>query len=443
MSLLTGLFNRRHHFEGGLFLPEHKSRTARRPIETVLPAGTLHIPLTIRRDLKTRTVVSVGQHVARGQALSVSACENSVPVHAPASGTIVRFSRVWSPFDGFLPGVVLAPDGRTDAIPQRQGWEDESIVVQLAQCGAICHQPRAPLHVVLKQAIAARVTDLVVNGMETEPYLTADLRTLVEEPGRLIDALCDLADAVGVDRAIIAAPDRHRRTLKRLASDARGRYVEVVALPNRYPQCHPIILTRAVLEREVPPGGTPLDVGALVLPLASVRGAAEALLDDRPLTHTVMSVAGDVVDRAGTYRVPVGMPLRDVAVHAGLLAPAARAICGGPLTGVPLGHPDAVVTPDTTALLLFSTSPESEAVSCVRCGWCIEDCPVGVDPTWLIQLESASGVSDLDRAHLRACIDCGLCTHICPSQLPLAETISRTRLRHATGGGAGQEAPTA
>ncbi len=440
MSLLSSIIGPRQRFEGGLFLPEHKSRIARRPIETILPAGTLHVPLTVRRDLETRAIVRVGQHVARGQALSVSISDDSVPVHAPASGTVVRFERVWTPFDGFVPGVVLAPDGRADAAPRRQGWEDESIIVQLAQRGVVCPLPRAPLHVVLKQAIAARVNDLIVNAMETEPFLTADLRTLVEEPARLVDATCDLADAVGVERAIIAAPDRHRRTLKRLASDARGRFIEVVALPNRYPQCHPVILTKAVLDREVVPGGTPLDAGVLVAPLAAVRGAAEALLDDCPITHAVMTVAGDAVDRQGTYRVPVGMPLREVGLHAGLLAPAARIFCGGPLTGVPLGHPDAVVTPDVNALLLFSASREPEAVSCVRCGWCIEDCPVGVDPTWLIQLESAARIGEVDAAHLKACIDCGLCTHICPSQLPLAETIRRTRLRLLPSNGAVKEA---
>jgi len=426
---LLDIFGPRSAFDGGLFLSDHKAETARRPIETLSADGRLHVPLRVRRGLETIPAVKAGDRVVAGQRLSRAASHDSVPVHAPAAGRIVKLDRVWTTRDGYLPCAILEPDGTADAVEQHQSWEDESVIVQLAECGAMSSQPRRPLHRVIQGAVAAGATDLIINAMETEPYLTADLRTLVEQPGRMIDAACELADALGVSRAILAVPFRHRRVVKRLMSEASGRFLEIAALANPYPQCHPAMLLKSVLDREIAPGGNVLDEGAVVLPLSAVRHAADALLDDKPVTHVVMAVAGDRVVHRGTYRVAIGTPLRRVAERVGLELPAVKAICGGPLTGLPLGHADAVVTVGTTALLLFSKAEGSTPVPCIHCGWCVEDCPVGIDPPSLMHLESKSDCTETQLSHLTACIDCELCTHVCPAELPLAATIRRMRMR--------------
>ncbi len=438
MPTLLDIFGPRPAFDGGLFLSDHKAETARRPIETLSIDGPLHIPLQVRRGLETTPAVRAGDRVVAGQRLSHARSNDSVPVHAPVAGRIVKLDQAWTTRDGYLPCAVLDPDGTDDTVPQHQGWEEESVIVQLAECGAMSSQPRLPLHRVIQEAVAAGATDLIINAMETEPYLTADLRTLVEQPGRMIDAACELADALGVSRAVLAVPFRHRRVVKRLMSEASGRFLEIAALANPYPQCHPTILLTSVLDREIAPGGDVLDEAAVVLPLSAVRHAACALLDDKPVTHTVMAVAGDRVVHPGTYRVAIGTPLRRVAQRVGLDLPAAKAICGGPLTGLPLGHTDAVVTVDTTALLLFSRDQAPTPVPCIHCGWCVEDCPVGIDPPSLMHLESKSDCTATQLSHLTACIDCELCTHVCPAELPLAATIKRMRTRlTATGQTAG------
>jgi len=302
--------------------------------------------------------------------------------------------------------------------------------VQLAEKGVFCPSPRAPLHVLVREAVAAGVTELIVNAMETEPYLTADHRILIEEPGRVIDAMCELADALGVSRAILALPFRHRRVVRRMRAEAAGRHVEIMPLSDAYPQCHPVLLVKSLLQREVVPGGSVLDEGAVVLPLAAVRGAAEALLDDCAVTHALLTVAGDAVGRPGVFRVAVGTPMRRIAQYVGLRAPVTGAVCGGPLTGLALGREEAVATAEVPALLLFATSHDAVPVSCTHCGWCVEDCPVGIDPPDLMNLESNPTRYSTRREQLDACITCGLCSHVCPAQLPLAETIRRVRMGH-------------
>jgi electron transport complex protein RnfC len=215
-----------------------------------------------------------------------------------------------------------------------------------------------------------------------------------------------------------------------MRAEAAGRHVEVFPLPDVYPQCHPVLLVKSLLDREVAPGGNVLDEGVIVLPLAAVRGAAEALLDDRAVTHAVLTVAGDAVVRPGIFRVAVGTPMRDVAQYVGLTAPVTGVVCGGPLTGVALGNEHAVVTAEVPALLMFATTHHAAPTSCSHCGWCVEDCPVGVDPTALMNLESERHCHVMERQQLDACIACGLCSHVCPARLPLAETIRRVRMRH-------------
>lgn len=429
MSLLVELLGPRQGFEGGLFLPDFKSVTARRPIETMPSDTTLNVPTQVAASCETRVLVSPGDHVLRGQWLAAPAHANSIPVHAPTSGRIVEISRAWTAPDGFLPSILIEPDGRAEGVPAKLSWSGESFVGQLAEKGVFCRSPRIPAHVLVQQAIETGVTELIINAMETEPYLTSDLRLLVEEPGRIVDMACELADAMGVPRVILAIPYRHRRVVKRLASEVQGRHVEVIPLSNRYPQCHPVVLVRTLLEREVPPGGSPLDVGAAVVPLTMLHAAADAVFSDRPHTHVVMTISGDAVEHAGTYRVPIGMPIRRLAERVGLLGHVEQAIWGGPLTGIALTHDDAVVTADTSAVLFFLKADHAEPVPCIRCGWCVEDCPIGLDPSSLVQLESETSVTARTMTQLKACVDCGLCSYVCPASLPLAASISRSRNR--------------
>ncbi|HWL94265.1 MAG TPA: 4Fe-4S dicluster domain-containing protein [Phycisphaerae bacterium] len=428
MSFLANLLGPRQAFDGGLFLPDHKALIARQPIETLSVDGPLNVPLSHGRDFPTRPNVALGERVVRGQPLATPAKEDSLATHAPIAGTVATFAHAWSPDDGLLESAIIDPDGSADEIARSSSWEDESFVFQLQRHGVMCNAPRRPLHALIREAVARGATELIVNAMETEPHLAADLRTIVEEPGRIIDTICELADGLGVVRAILAVPFRHQRVLKRLTAEAAGRFIEVIPLPDVYPQCHPVLLVKSLLEREIAPGGAPLDQGVVVLPLGAIRAAADALLEDRPPVHVLVTVSGDAVERPGVYRVAIGTPLPRLMARVGVQG-LAQAIWGGPLTGQSIDTTHAVVTSGMTGLLLFSARQNAEPTRCIRCGWCVEDCPVGIVPPDLLHLEARTTCSPLDLAHLKACIDCGLCTHICPSQLPLAQTIRRTRTR--------------
>lgn len=429
MSLLANILGPRQAFDGGLFLPDYKAVVARRPIETLRVDGPLNVPLSHVRDLPTEPVVRAGDHVQIGQRLSSPLSDAAMPAHAPIAGRVIRLSEASTVDDGPVPSVLIEPEDSPEVPKRHLEWENESTIDQLAECGVMCPAPRKPLHELIREAVAVGANELIVNAMETAPHLAADLRTLVEEPGRIVDSTCELADALGVVRAIIAVPFRHRRVLKRIRDEAADRFIEVAPLQDVYPQCHPHLLAKALLQQEVRPGGSPLDYGIVVLPLAAVRAAADALLSDCPTTHAIVTVSGDAVETPGVYRVAIGMPISRLLQRVGLLSPPMQMIWGDSLTGRLIGDPDVVVTSSMTALLVFSDRPEVESAPCIRCGWCVEDCPVGLVPPDLIHLESAGGCTPIELDHLRACIDCGLCSHVCPSQIPLAQLIRSARNR--------------
>lgn len=433
MPLGLNLFSRRPGFDGGLFLADHKAVTARRPSESIPVTGRLNLPLTPTADIKTTVVASVGQRLLGGELIAAPTDPDGIGVHAPVSGVITEFSRAWSAHDGFLPSAIFEPDGRDEHVGSYVAWDEESIVALLSRHSVMCCIPRKPAHAVVREAVAANTTTLIINGMETEPYLTADLRALVELPGRMVDVACEVADAIGASRLIIAIPDRHRRVFKRIAAESVARFIEVVALPDKYPQCHPLILAKTLLDIEIAPGGSTLDFGVLVLSPGALRPMADAIFNDRPMTHVVISIAGDAVVAPGTYRVPIGMDFEALGRHVGLNSDTTAHIAGGPFTGIHVTRGDAVVTSSTTAVLFFNAIQRVDPTACVHCGWCVEDCPVGVSPVELAQLELQASCPTRLIPELRACIDCGLCTYVCPARLPLAATIKHNRERFADG----------
>lgn len=429
MPLLLNILGSRKTFDGGLYLPDHKAALAKRPIQTLRADGLLHVPLAAGPQWPTTPLVRPGDRVLAGQPLAAAAAPDALHISAPTSGRVIGMGSALSLLDGPVPVVTLEPDGLEESAPPDPRWESDLLLSELAEHGVMCPLPRRPAHALLADAAAAGVTTFIVNAMETEPYLTADLRTLVETPSRVIEVTCDLADALGVTRVILALADRHRRVVRRMEAEAQGRNIEIVPLTEKYPQCHPILLIKTLLDVEVPPGGSMFDAGAIVVPLALIRAGAEALLDGRAVTHAVMTVAGSGVERPGTYRVPVGMSLRRLAERVGASAPLGQMVCGGPLTGVTVTDNETVVTPEMNALLIFSEAHAAHPISCIHCGWCVEDCPVGLEPLALYPLAEAEQIGAADRSRLLACVECGLCGYVCPSELPLAAGIRSARRR--------------
>lgn len=424
-------------FDGGLYLPDERARTARLPIERMAVGETLWVPLQVRGDEACEPVVTASASVLGGQLLAGGGSVGSAAVYAPTSGRLARFDRVWTAWHGFVRCAVLEPDSRdawAEVRPFASATATEEVREALPSSGILCDRSGRSLHAVLVSARSARADVLIINGLETEPYLTVALRLLVERGVEAVGAARRLGEVGGFRRTVLAVSQRHRRLVRRLRDIARTSGVEVVPLPDKYPQCHPLLLIHVLLDRRIAAGGSAIDAGVCVISTATLAAFSQWMATGRPPVTRVLTVAGGAVARPGTYEVAIGTPIARVLERAEASDGVECVVSGGPLTGVAVARSDAVVSVLDTAVLALEAAPRPGPVPCVRCGWCIEDCPVGIDPTSLVQLEGRSACSAEELVALRSCIDCGLCTYVCPAELPLAESISRSRARFSSRG---------
>jgi len=407
------------------------------------------VPLRHAERLPTQAVVKCGDVVRVGQVLAEPLGPDSLAVHSPIHGRVTALGRAWTARDGWLPAATIAPEG--SAVSESAAVSDVApasaapastlpeLVDFARRCSLVDSVSREPLHGLLARGGSGDHT-LVVNAVETEPNLTSDLRTLVERPARLVDCMTWLAQLTrdGTGKAawrevVLAVALRHRRVVRQLRLLARGRPLRIAALDDKFPQCHPSLLTKTLFGRELAPGESPLAAGALILPLATIRALWNCAATGLPCTSRVVTVSGDAVEEPGNFVVPFGTPIRQIIERVGLRRRVTVALAGGPMTGLPLPNDSVVVTGDVAGVTLLSHSARVDATPCIRCGWCVDDCPVGIDPRALSQLELRAPIDDRDRAALDTCIECGICSYVCPSALPLTESIAAVRRRPATG----------
>lgn len=216
------------------------------------------------------------------------------------------------------------------------------------------------------------------------------------------------------------------RAIRSLRQAAEGTDIEICALRPKYPQGGEKQLIAAMLRREIPNGKLPLDVGVVVLNVGTAAALARAVVRGRPLTHRVVTVSGGGIRRPANLLAPIGASYRQLVEHCGGLRDnAVRIVAGGPMMGFTLGTLDAPITKGTSGITVLSEREVRRAseTPCVRCGRCVEVCPMRLVPTKLGLAARAGNAELARRHHIAACVECGCCAYVCPSQLPLVQLI--------------------
>ncbi len=384
--------------------------------------------------------VEAGQRVLAGQVIGLAdSNDDAVPVHASTSGRVTGIVQVETPHACDVPAVLIEPDGRDEWAPPADAPVEPGdladLTERISRAGVAGVGPNAPAVAdVLAAAGRHGVRHVIINAMESEPYLTAEYRILADH-GRLIVRTADLlANLLGAQRLWLALDRANRYLLGELRRLVHGTSVRIAPLRNKYPQGAVPLLVRGLLGREVPYGGSPLDVGAVVLDGCAVLAIAQAVLEGRPCVDRIVTVAGGAADRPGNYRVPIGTPVHRLIEYVGLRRTVRRVVIGGPMRGLAVSSPQVVTTKRVGAVMLLS---EDQVVArprgpCIRCGWCLEDCPVGLDPPSVlaaVETFRTDGAQHEEIAGLfpHACLGCGICSYVCPAGLPLADGLARAR----------------
>lgn len=438
---MTGLKS----FKRGIHPPHRKHYSEALPIELFTPRKDLLIPLVQHIGAPCKATVKPRQDVRYGDLIADVEHPVAAPIHATINGKTAMTVITSIPGGNRVEAIpIKLPDDEESLPPgflqqfldrnwggvEPSSYEPDEICVKIRAGGLVgLGGATFPTHIKLKKNPDRPVDTLLLNGCECEPYLTSDHRMMLECPEAIVVGLQLARRAVGAERAIIAIesnkPDAIE-AMRKAAGDRDG--VEICVCATKYPMGGERQLIPAVLGRKVPsaPKGLPLDVGVVVVNVATAHGIAHAVVHGRPLTHRVVSVTGGGVNKPGNYLVPVGTIIADLLDHCGSLTEGvAKVLAGGPMMGPTLPNLDIPVIKGCgglTAMTAAETASWREK-PCIRCGSCVDNCPLYLSPTKIAQAVKHRDWDFANQYDMMACCECGCCAYVCPADIPLAQYI--------------------
>ncbi len=422
---------------GGTHLPEEKGLTSESPIVSMPPPSEILVPLKQHIGLAVRPAVAVGDRIRRGGVIGHEADGLRAKVHSGVTGVVTELTVAALPDGSTVPAVRIRVD--RDSHEPAQVLEPfdidqldeeacrEAVIARVEDAGIVgLGGATFPTHV--KLATSDQIDTVIVNGAECEPYITVDDRLMQEEAEKVFRGLEIVRRTVGAERGFVACEINKPAALKRLREVAAGfPKIAAQALGTRYPHGAEKHLIKAVLNREVPIRALPGAVGVLVNNVQTVCAIADAVDRGWVLSERVVTVSGHGVTTPRNLRVPLGAAVSDlIAFCDGPAVDEPAIIVGGPMTGMRVTDLSIPVTKATSGVILLTDSEYrgSRHMACIRCGRCVEVCPMYLPPSRMTAYINNDMLEEAIGAGLDACILCGACQFVCPSKRPLLEWIN-------------------
>ncbi|MFP4644682.1 MAG: electron transport complex subunit RsxC [Spirochaetales bacterium] len=427
---------------GGVHLPEQKDLTTDMPIETMKTPAQVAIPLKQHAGVASRPVVEAGARVRRGTLIAMNDQGLGARVHASIPGTVAGIEQ--RPLqDGQMvdtividhdPGLdgddeLMEPIVDADLTPQAVRTRvEEAGIVGLGGAGF-------PTHIKLRPPAETPIDTVLINGAECEPFLTVDDRLMQEQAQALFRGLDIIRMTVGAQQGIAACEVNKPKALEILREEAKNwEHLEAVGLDTRYPHGAEKQLVKAVLDREVPKNSLPSHVGCVVNNVQTTVAIARAIDRGEPLTHRVLTVSGHAVQRPSNVSVPVGASMEDIIAYCGgVTRDDAHLIVGGPMTGLRIYDTGIPVVKATSGIVLLSPeeATEYQEIVCIRCGKCVEVCPMYLTPNAIVSYVRNDMLDEAVATGLQDCILCGACAFACPSRRGMLQTLKRGKAQLA------------
>lgn len=421
-------------FRGGIHPQYGKEMTCQRPIEELSAPAKVVLPMTQHVGAPAEPLVKVGDLVDFGQKIAEAKGFISVPIHASVSGRVVLVGPEPLPNGSTALSIVIENDGEdrksseVKAKGELESLSSENLREMMREAGLVGMGGAAfPTHVKYYPPEGKTIDTVVLNGAECEPYLTCDHRLMVEVAEKVILGLRAMMKAAQAERGIIAVEVNKKDAIDTLEKAVSGDpTIRIVALETKYPQGEEKMIIRAALNRVVPAGGLPVDVGVVVNNIATAVAFADFIQTGMPLITRVVTVTGSGVKQPKNLRVRLGTPILNLLEACdGFVEAPGRIIMGGPMTGPAVHQLEIPVLKGTSGILVQRRQEvaNNTPIPCIRCGRCVSVCPYGLLPNFIGDFIELKKLDQAEAYGIMDCRECGCCTFVCPSRRPMMQTI--------------------
>ncbi|MDR3589336.1 MAG: electron transport complex subunit RsxC [Negativicutes bacterium] len=429
-------------FRGGVHPDDRKRFTAAKPIEVAPVPQKVVIPTRQHIGAPTAPVVKVGDLVKKGQVIAEAQAFVSSPVHASVSGKVVEIADYPHPVFGSCSSVVIESDGLdewVEGLPLSRDWQSmEAAALKdiIRQSGLVgMGGATFPTHVKMAPPAEKPIDAFILNGAECEPYLTADHRVMLESADRVITGMKIAMKVLGVKKGYIGIEENKPDAIAVMEKAAAGQDIEVVPLKTKYPQGAEKTLIKVVVGREVPSGGLPMDVGVVVQNVGTVVAIADAVEKGLPLIERVTTVTGGAITEPKNLLLRIGTTFAQaIELCGGFKAEPVKVIMGGPMMGMAQARLDVPIIKGTSGILVLSAEDISHGAErpCIRCGRCVDACPMGLIPSMLSILgERNQHQVAKEEYNLLDCVECGSCVYTCPAKRNIVHYVKLSKAQNA------------
>ncbi len=421
--------------KGGVHPPENKF-SVKEAIQDLPIAGTIAIPLAMHLGVPAKPVVQKGDEIITGQLIAKGEGFVSANIHSPVSGKVLKLDKALNSSGYKRDAIFIAVEGdewdpaidRSDTLIKECKLSPSEIIQKINDAGIVgLGGATFPSHVKLSVPRGKKAEYLIINGVECEPYLTSDHRLMIEKSEELMVGISILQKALQVKKTIIGIENNKPDAIEQLSKiSAEYEGIRVQALKVKYPQGGEKQLINAILNREVPSGALPVEVGAVVFNVGTAYAVYEAVQKNKPLFERVVTITGKSLQKTANYKVRIGTPITNlIDATGGQPEDTGKIINGGPMMGKALAGSDLPIAKGSSGILLIpgNESRRKPTEPCIRCSKCVSVCPMGLEPYLLMVMGQKSLFERMEAEKVMDCIECGSCSYTCPSSRPLLDYI--------------------